>query len=42
MTKLLSSNDDVSMYQLKWIEWKGKFSPVVTQVGSKTSKNYNA
>ena len=27
-----STGDDVSLYQLKWVEWKGGFVPVVTQV----------
>ena len=24
--------DDLSLYQLKWVEWKGEFAPVITQV----------
>ena len=27
-----STGDDMSLYQLKWVEWKGGFVPVVTQV----------
>ena len=27
-----SAEDDVSLYQLKWVEWKGGFFPIVTQV----------
>lgn len=26
------SEDDMSLYQLKWVEWKGEFAPVITQV----------
>lgn len=25
---------DVSLYQLKWVEWKSGFSPIVTQVST--------
>ena len=27
-----ATGDDVSVYQLKWVEWGGDFSPVVVQV----------
>ena len=31
-------SDDVSLYQLKWIEWKSDFVPIVTQVTYKRSQ----
>ena len=27
------TGDDVSIYQLKWVEWKEDFAPIVVQVG---------
>ena len=27
-----ATGDDVSMYQLKWVEWKGGYAPIITQV----------
>lgn len=27
-----ATGDDVSIYQLKWVEWGGDFSPIVVQV----------
>ena len=27
------TGDDVSIYQLKWVEWGEEFAPVVVQVG---------
>lgn len=29
-----ATGDGVSIYQLKWVEWKEDFSPIVVQVGS--------
>ena len=26
-----TTDDNVSLYQLKWVEWKGGFYPIVTQ-----------
>ena len=26
------TGDDVSIYQLKWVEWKEEFAPIVVQV----------
>ena len=28
----VDTDDDTSLYQLKWVEWKGGFAPVITQV----------
>ena len=27
-----ATGDDVSLYQLKWVEWKGGYAPIITQV----------
>ena len=27
-----ATGDDVSVYQLKWVEWGGDFAPIVVQV----------
>ncbi len=33
------TGDDVSVYQLKWVEWKEDFAPIVVQVSIIVSRS---